>query len=103
MLSALGDRSRRVCNLRGIMSITEDFRRGFLNTIVASHCMPPGIRHRLLRWYGVKMSPAVVVRPGFILVNSDVTIGAGPTTPAGWLQTVTGRHRSASKQAISIR
>ena len=65
------------------MSITEDFRRGFLNTFVASHCMPPGIRHRLLRWCGVTMGPAVVVQPGFSLVNANVTIGAGSVINMG--------------------
>jgi acetyltransferase-like isoleucine patch superfamily enzyme len=65
------------------MAIGEEALRGLVNTIVASHCMPPGIRHRLLRWCGVTMGPAVVVQPGFSLVNANVTIGAGSVINMG--------------------
>ena len=59
------------------MAIGEEALRGLVNTIVASHCMPPGIRHRLLRWYGVTMGRGAVIRPGFYVDNHDLTVGDG--------------------------
>lgn len=57
------------------MAIGEDARRGLINTIGASHLMPPPLRHRLLRWYGVTMGARAVLRGGFYLDNRDLTLG----------------------------
>ncbi|MGH2851895.1 MAG: acyltransferase [Solirubrobacteraceae bacterium] len=57
------------------MGISDDTRRGLINTIGASYRTPPGVRHRLLRLYGVTLGDSAVVRAGFYLDNRNVTIG----------------------------
>ena len=65
------------------MPIGADARRGLINTIAASYLMPPSVRHRLLRWYGVTLGDAAIVRAGFYLDKLDLTIGDGTFINAG--------------------
>jgi maltose O-acetyltransferase len=65
------------------VTVGGNVRRGLVNTIGAAQLTPPVLRHRLLRWCGVRMGAGVVVRAGYFLDNTDVAIGSGSFINAG--------------------